>query len=67
MLNFKEHIQPAILNSMINIRDKEYTNDKDKEIDLSYNLALSEILVKLSDTDNFMNQVNEISDILNLK
>jgi len=65
-MNFETEIKPALVNMMINIKDKKYENEEDKQIDLTYNLALSEALVKLKDTNDFLRNAKELAKVLKI-
>jgi hypothetical protein len=65
-MDFETEIKPALVNMMINIRDKEYTDEEEKHKDLNYNLALSEALVKLKDTNDFLRNAKELAKVLKI-
>jgi len=59
-MKYETEIKPALVNLMINIKDKAYTSEDEKNGDLSYNLALSEALLKLKQTEDFLERTKEI-------
>lgn len=59
-LNFENEIKPALVNLMKNIKDKKYNSIREEELDLRYNLAISEALEKLKATDDFIEQSEKI-------
>lgn len=50
MLNFENEIKPKLIEMMINIRDKKYNKENEKQqiLDLNYNLAITNVMVELS-------------------
>jgi len=66
-MDYENEIKPLIVNSMINIKNKSYNNALEKEFDLQYNLALSEILLKLNKTNEFLIMSKEIGGMLKNK
>ena len=65
-MNYENDIKPIIDNSMINVKNKSYNNVWEQELDLQYNLALSEILLKLKKTNDFLIMSKEIGGLLKI-
>ena len=65
-MDYENEIKPLIVNSMINVKNKSYNNALEKEFDLQYNLALSEILLKLNKTNDFLIMSKEIGGMLKI-